>query len=751
MQVSDYLKFIEGKNEQFVGVGFDPFGLNAGMFGYQSDITKWACRKGRAAIFADCGLGKTLMQLEWARLVAEHTGMPVLVVAPLSVAQQTVREAAKFGIDAEYSRSGEFTAKIVTCNYEMLKNFSPEQFGGVVIDESSILKAFDGKTRNEIIESFRETPFRLACTATPSPNDFMELGNHAEFLGIMSTAEMLSKFFFHDGGDTQCWTLKGHAEEEFWKWVCSWAIMLRKPSDIGHSDDGFELPPMTTIQHTIAAPMDGSATGTLFKMQAVTLDEQRAARKGTLDDRCRKVAELCHGSEEQWLIWCDLNAEGDLLAELIEGAEQIAGSDKIEEKEAKIARFIDGTTRALVTKTKICGFGLNLQFCRNVAFVGVTHSFEAYYQAIRRCWRFGQTREVKCHVVSSDIEGNVVSSLQRKEADAARMADEMLKHMSIHQTSRTERMRDDYKVEKKEGASWEIRLGDCVENIRSVPDASIGFSIFSPPFASLYTYSNSPRDMGNCRTHSEFYTHFRFLVDELMRVTMPGRLVSFHCMNLPTSKARDGYIGISDFRGDLIRIFQDAGWIYHSEVTIWKDPVTAMQRTKALGLLHKTIVKDSAMSRQGIPDYLVTMRKPGDNPVPVAGGFTEFVGEDGPRPGADKTRTSIDIWQRYASPVWMDINPSRTLQKESAREDKDERHICPLQLDVIERALQLWSMPGDTVLSPFTGIGSEGYCAVKMGRKFVGFELKESYYKQACLNLASAESQNVGDLFSQPA
>lgn len=747
--MSNYLKFIEGKNEQFVGVGFDPSGLNAGMFGYQSDITKWACRKGRAAIFADCGLGKTLMQLEWARLVAEHTGMPVLVVAPLSVAQQTVREAAKFGIDAEYSRSGEFTAKIVTCNYEMLKNFSPEQFGGVVIDESSILKAFDGKTRNEIIESFRETPFRLACTATPSPNDFMELGNHAEFLGIMSTAEMLSKFFFHDGGDTQCWTLKGHAEEEFWKWVCSWAIMLRKPSDIGHSDDGFELPPITTIQHTIAAPMDGSATGTLFKMQAVTLEEQRAARKGTLDDRCRKVAELCHGSEEQWLIWCDLNAEGDLLEELIEGSEQIAGSDTNEEKEAKIARFIDGTTRKLVTKTKICGFGLNLQFCRNVAFVGVTHSFEAYYQAIRRCWRFGQTREVKCHVVSSDIEGNVVSSLHRKEADAARMAEEMLKHMSIHQTSRTERMRDDYKVEKKEGASWEIRLGDCVENIRSVPDASIGFSVFSPPFASLYTYSNSPRDMGNCRTHSEFYTHFRFLVDELMRVTMPGRLVSFHCMNLPTSKARDGYIGISDFRGDLIRIFQDAGWIYHSEVVIWKDPVTAMQRTKALGLLHKTIVKDSAMSRQGIPDYLVTMRKPGDNPVPVAGGFTEFVGEDGPRPGADKTRTSIDIWQRYASPVWMDINPSRTLQKESAREDKDERHICPLQLDVIERALQLWSMPGDTVLSPFTGIGSEGYCAVKMGRKFVGFELKESYYKQACLNLASAESQNVGDLFSQ--
>lgn len=309
-------------------------------------------------------------------------------------------------------------------------------------------------------------------------------------------------------------------------------------------------------------------------------------------------------------------------------------------------------------------------------------------------------------------------------------------------------MRDEYDEQTVTGNGWEVRRGDCVEHIKRVQSDSIGFSVFSPPFASLYTYSNSPRDMGNCRTHSEFYTHFRFLVDELLRVTMPGRLCSFHCMNLPTSKARDGYIGISDFRGDLIRIFQDAGWIFHSEVVIWKDPVTAMQRTKALGLLHKTIVKDSAMSRQGIPDYMVTMRKPGENPVPVSGKLAAFSGENPPPASSDETRTSIDIWQRYASPVWMDINPSRTLQKESAREEKDERHICPLQLDVIERALQLWSMPGDLVLSPFAGIGSEGFCSVKMGRKFLGFELKESYFRQACLNLHAAESHSLGDLFT---
>ena len=288
--------------------------------------------------------------------------------------------------------------------------------------------------------------------------------------------------------------------------------------------------------------------------------------------------------------------------------------------------------------------------------------------------------------------------------------------------------------------------GDCIEVVQGIPDNSIHYSIFSPPFASLYTYSNSERDMGNCKTHSEFYTHFKFLVKELLRVTMPGRLLSFHCMNLPTSKQRDGFIGISDFRGDLIRIFQEEGWIYHSEVCIWKDPVIAMQRTKALGLLHKQIVKDSCMSRQGIPDYLVTMRKPGENPERVSGELDYFAGDQSAF--KSKGRLSIDVWQRYASPIWMDINPSNTLQKQSAREDKDERHICPLQLDVIERALQLWTNKGDVVLSPFMGIGSEGFVSVKMDRRFVGIELKESYYKQAELNLENALNEmKQGRLF----
>ena len=272
---------------------------------------------------------------------------------------------------------------------------------------------------------------------------------------------------------------------------------------------------------------------------------------------------------------------------------------------------------------------------------------------------------------------------------------------------------------------WSLYHGDSVEIIEGLPSNSLHFTIFSPPFSSLYTYSNSERDMGNCRDDEQFFKHFgEFLVPELLRVTMPGRLLSFHCMNLPTSKQTHGVIGIRDFRGDLIRVFTNAGWIFHSEVCIWKDPVTAMQRTKALGLLHKQIKKDSCMSRQGIPDYLVTMRKPGDNPERVSHTDESF---------------PVDVWQKYASPVWMDINPSDTLQRESAREHNDERHICPLQLQVIQRALELWSNPNDVVFSPFAGIGSEGYQSIKMGRRFVGVELKESYFRQACLNLKSAE------------
>lgn len=729
--MNDYRAFIDSKAVRHVPTGLPyPKDPNPMLFPFQKDIVRWALRRGRAAIFADCGLGKTFMQLSWSDQVPGK----VLILAPLAVAAQTVREGQKLGVDVVYARQP-VEARITITNYEMLEHFNPDDYTGIVLDESSILKAYDGKFRTQIIESFSSTPFRLACTATPAPNDHMELGNHAEFLGVMSRTEMLSTFFVHDGGDTSKWRLKGHAEADFWRWMCSWAVMIRKPSDLGYDDGDFILPPLRMHQHVVET--EKAVEGALFHIEATTLQERQQARKMTTEERARTVAEIVATNPEvPWLIWCNLNDESQTVTRLIDGAVEITGSDPADTKESRMLGFSRGDHRIITTKPSIAGFGMNWQHCANVVFLGLSDSYEQFYQAIRRCWRFGQKNEVNCHIVTSDLEGAVVANIERKESDAARMAEEMVAHMhdlNEQEIRGTVRTMDEYSTAHESGKGWDMHLGDCVESVAKMPDNSIHYSVFSPPFASLYTYSASDRDMGNCKTHDEFYTHFSFLVKELHRVLMPGRLVSFHCMNLPASKERDGFIGIKDFRGELVRLFQEAGFVFHSEVCIWKDPVTAMQRTKAIGLLWKQLKKDSTISRQGIPDYLVTMRKLGENPEPVS-----HTPEDFP----------VALWQRYASPVWMDVNPLNTLQKGSAREEKDERHICPLQLDVIERALKLWSNAGDLVLSPFGGIGSEGFMALKMGRRFVGCELKPSYFKQACANLRAACSESHGGMFA---
>lgn len=736
----DYQEFLEHKRLVDRPSGFEPRELSPRLFPFQRDIVRWACKRGRAAIFADCGLGKTLMQIEWARQVDG----PVLVLAPLSVSKQTISEAHKFDLEARYCRSQDDVRDGVNVtNYEKLDRFDASTFKGVVLDESSILKSYTGAFRNEILSRFAETPYKLACTATPAPNDFMELGNHAEFVGSMTRTEMLSMFFVHDGGETQKWRLKGHAEETFWRWVCSWAVMLRKPSDLGYADDGFTLPPLNIEEHVIDMP--ASSVDALFDFEPATLQDRRKARRSSIGKRIEHAAALA-ANGEQWIMWCDLNDESEALASAIDGAVEVTGSDSDEKKENALIAFSEKRVRVLVSKPRIAGFGMNFQNCHNMAFVGLSDSYEALYQATRRCWRFGQTEQVNVHIITASTEGAVLQNVRRKERDAEELATRMVGYMSEiskQELQGTARVQAGYERETAQSDRWRLELGDCVDVVRAEPDVSVDFSIFSPPFASLYTYSNSDRDMGNVRDQAEFAAQFQFLVRELARVTKPGRLVSFHCMNLPTSKVRDGVIGLSDFRGDLIRAFTAEGFIYHSEVVIWKDPVTAMQRTKALGLLHKQIVKDSCMSRQGVPDYLVTMRKPGDNAEPVSGPFEEFQGEDAPVKTGDVARDSINIWQRYASPVWMDIDPSDTLQKASAREDEDERHICPLQLQVIRRALDLWSNPGDLVLSPFAGIGSEGYAALEMGRRFLGVELKRSYWEQARKNLSVAVERGL--------
>lgn len=427
MKYDDFLK----RKEFFDPMtGHEPDNLSGNLFDFQAGITRWAIRRGRAALFCDCGLGKTIMQLEWAKHVHAHTGGDVLILAPLAVSAQTVREGMSLlGLhvnictDQDQVKSG-----INITNYEKMHHFSPDHFAGVVLDESSIIKHHTSKTRDMLIGAFQETPYRLACTATPSPNDYMELGNHAEFLGIMTRTEMLSMFFVHDGGDTQKWRLKGHAQDKFWKWLCTWAVMVRKPSDLGFEDNGFSLPPIQFHSHVVENNMP--TNGMLFAMPANTMQERRQARKESLSRRCQLAAELVNKSSDPWLIWCDLNTESEMLSRSIPDAVEVKGSDTNQHKEDAMLGFIDGKYRVLVSKPSIAGFGMNFQHCNNMAFVGLSDSFESYYQATRRCWRFGQKNPVNVHIITSHLEGAVVANIQRKERDAMAMADSMVEHMS---------------------------------------------------------------------------------------------------------------------------------------------------------------------------------------------------------------------------------------------------------------------------------------------------------------------------------
>lgn len=398
------------------------------LFDFQRDLIQWALRRGRAAIFANAGLGKTRQQLTWADHVARHTGKRVLILAPLSVAQQTVREAMAIGVHAIVAReqSDIGDAQIVVTNYERMHKFDLASFGGVALDESSIIKSKDSKTLRILIESFRETPFKLCLTATPSPNDFVELGTHAEFLGICTQVEMLAEFFVHDGGETQKWRLKGHARKEFWKFVASWAALVRSPADLGYNASAYELPKLHVHHHVIEADDETTrAAGLLFASEANTLMERRSARKGSIGARVKACADLVNASDDPWIVWCDLNAESEALTKAIKGAIEVTGSLDVDEKERRIWSFLNQESYVVVGKASIFGFGINAQHCAHMAFVGVTDSWESYYQAVRRCWRFGQKREVHVHIFASELDGAVVKNLQRKEEDARVMAEEL--------------------------------------------------------------------------------------------------------------------------------------------------------------------------------------------------------------------------------------------------------------------------------------------------------------------------------------
>ena len=417
----DYLDFIKKKDFILTSCGFDVdvSELNHSMFEFQRDIVRWALKKGRSAIFADCGMGKTIMQLEWSQKIHEHTGGKVLILAPLSVAVQTKKEGEKFGYKINICESQEDVQDgLNITNYEKLDKFECGQFMGVVLDESSILKSFTGKIRTQIIEYFSKTPFKLACTATPAPNDFMELGNHSEFLGIMTRNEMLSMYFVHDGGQTSKWRLKRHAESIFWQWMASWSVFIDNPANLGYQIGGYELPKLNIHQIIV----DGDEP----MRESLTLTQRRNARKESLELRCQAAARLVNSNDEQWLVWGDLNSERHRVWELCEDSWEIKGSDKASYKTETMLDFSDDRIKCLITKPSIAGFGMNWQQCHNMIFVGLSDSYEQYYQALRRCWRFGQAHEVNAYIIISSKEGAVKENIERKQSDAKKMQTAMI-------------------------------------------------------------------------------------------------------------------------------------------------------------------------------------------------------------------------------------------------------------------------------------------------------------------------------------
>ena len=719
----DYQEFLEKKQKTHIESGFivDENSLNANLFPFQRFIVKRALKAGKYAIFADCGLGKTLMQLEWAYRVVKHTGLDVLILAPLAVAGQTIREGEKFGIEVRrYAEIKDATNEcIYIANYEQLDNIECHLFGGVVLDESGIIKNFSGSIRNKVIQNFEHTEFKLACTATPSPNDELEIGNHAEFLNIMTSQDMRAVYFTTDKEiiKGEKYRLKNHAIKDFYQWISTWAIMISSPADLGFDNSGYNLPSLNYIEKSITTAQ--RSTGQLFNSVAVSATNFNNELRLTKIERMTEVVDIVNNSNEPFIIWIKHNEEGEYLRKLIPDALEVQGSDTIAYKEKTLLGFANNEFRVLITKSKIAQFGLNFQNCNNQIFASLDFSFESLYQSIRRSHRFGQTKTVNIYLITTDTMQNVINSIEDKQEKFIRMQDEMrLAIMGNVELEKTESSRKVFKTDL-----FEVICGDCVEETKRLPDNSIDYSFFSPPFGALYVFSNDPKDMSNVKNNDEFLQHFKYLITEMRRVIKPGRLVSIHMMQSTTLLGRDGFYSIVDFRGDLIRLFQDCGFYFHAENMIRKDPKTAAIRTKNRQLMWGTTKKDSSIVRPGLADYILTFKKPGENEVPI------------------QNDIPFDLWCKIAEPVWIDVQEGDTIDYRGARDNNDERHITATQLQPIEWCYNMWCNKGEIVLSPFSGVASEGYVAIKTGRKYLGFELKESYYNQSIKNLQAAVLQ----------
>ena len=735
----NYQELLERKIKKVQQSGFKikESQLNKHLFDFQKHIVKRAIKQGRFAIFADCGLGKTLMQLDWAYQVAHKTKKRVLILAPLAVKGQTLQESIKFGVDMSL---------IDINNYEQLDNIDISIYSGIVLDESSILKNFTGKTKKLIIDKFNKTPYKLACTATPSPNDLNEIGNHSEFLNILDAQDMRAKWFVRDEGMNN-YRLKGHAKNDFYGWISSWAIMLTNPKDLGFDGKDYVLPELKYIEKTIKT--NERDNGELFNNSSVSATEFNKELRLSIVERFDEVANIVNNSKETFIIWVNQNIEEKRALELIPDAVSVNGSEKPEIKEKKLLGFANGDFRVLVTKKKIAQFGMNFQNCNNQVFASLDFSFEGLYQAIRRSYRFGQKNKVNIYIITTDTMQNVIQSINNKQSQFEEMQNEMNKFINGSSFG----LLDSYDFKEEKNNNYWLMKGDSCQEIKRIPDNSVDLIVFSPPFSSLFTYSNYIHDMGNNDNHDEFFEQYSYLLKDLYRILKPGRLMVCHTKDLAVYKNSSGYTGLYDFTGAHHKAVEDVGFKYHSKVNIWTDPVLEMQRTKTQRLLYKQLRKDSTYTGVGLPEYCTIFRKwQGDESewTPVnnknAGNFPLDTWQQWASPVWPVQKTDIEhlheVEEQYAVQSWMDIRRTDVLNNREGTDLGDEKHIAPLQLSVIRRCVQMWSNVGETVFTPFLGIGSEIYESVKLKRYGIGIELKDKYYETAIKNVEKAVSVN---------
>lgn len=706
--------------------------FNPTLFAHQEWIVKLALDRERFAMFADAGFGKSFMECEWARQVTAYHGGRTLIVAPLSVCPQTIEEAEKFYGDdlkiadlrersdlAEWLESG---SGIGITNFEKIDGTTEAlPVEAVVIDESSALKASMGSRRTAIIAAFKGVRWKLCGTATPAPNDRVEYAEHAYFLDqVRSTREFLAAFFVNRDGS---WQLKAHGVDAFYRHLASWSVFMRSPKRYGFPDVNEDIPPMT-IGHGFL--LDGGKVVDRFP----TLKPQ-------------VIADLCNikHSDEPVLVWVTFDEEANQLAELIPDSIQLSGKTSQKRRDEIIEGFRAGDgPRVLICKPAMCSFGLNFQACRIQVFSTITDSWERTYQAIRRSYRFGQTKPVIVYIPITDMDTamctNVMSKQSTYDQDAIRQEEAFISVLRPKDTAekRVIVTEPQAEIDRAEGDNWTMIHGDCIAHMPTMDADSMDLAVFSLPFANLFTYSSAIADMGNVKSDIEYKLQWKFFAERLYRVMKPGRNVAIHIQDIIRFAGQHGVRHTYDFPSDVRDGMQAAGFLYRSRISIDKDPQLQAVRTKDNNLLFVTLERDALDSHSQAGEYVLVFSKPGKNEVPVK--------------ATDITNTE---WIRWAHHIWYDIRETDVLNAALAREDADERHLCALQLGLIERCVRLWSNPGETVLSPFAGIGSEGYESLSWGRKFYGVELKQSYWQTGCNFLAAKEHELSGRLFEPSA